>query len=384
MANNWAFLIWIGIAGLLSNIVSGGTHTELVYGKSEPRTTWLWAIIIFLPIAMGAALRTTAEGDTGTYKLLFAACPDMFSQSIDQIKDYILTSDRDKGFVLWEILFKSLLGNNFQLFISVNAVFCATLLVKAYRKFSSDYVISMFLFVAGFEYFQWMFNGMRQFMAVCIALNCMDDIINKRYRRIIIPFIIAASLHMSVLIILPCLFFVQGRAFNRRMMLFIAGVIFVGIILGRTGHLNTIIATLMQSTQYDSVLDEFYTTMDSGTNALRVLVYLVPTLIGIVGLRFIQNANNPVINFCTNMSVISSGIYIVSMFTSAVMIGRLPIYFSIYNYILLPWEINHIFEKRSAKLVMFGLIVCYLAYNYYQVVMVYGQRFNLGFMSLDF
>ena len=379
MANNWAFIIWIGITGLLCNAF-GGKRQELVNGKSEVRTTWFWAIVIFLPVALGAALRTTAEGDTGTYKLMFDSCPSNLSEAIS----YAFCAERDGGYALWEVVFKSVFGNNFQLFIATNALFCAALLVKTYRKFSSSYAISIFLFVAGFEYFQWMFNGMRQFMAVCIALNCIEDIINRRYKRIIIPFIIAASLHMSVLIIIPCLFFVQGKAFNRRMMLFMAGVVFVGAALGRTGQLNEIIAQLMQSTQYDSVLDEFYMTMDAGTNALRVLVYMVPTILGLIGFRYIRQADDPVINFCTNMSVVSAGIYIVSMFTSAIMIGRLPIYFSIYNYILLPWEINHIFEKRSAQLVTAMLVLCYLVYNYYQCVMGYGQSFNLGFLSLGF
>ena len=73
MANNWAFIIWIGITGLLCNAF-GGKRQELVNGKSEVRTTWFWAIAIFIPIALGAALRTTAEGDTGTYKLMFDEC----------------------------------------------------------------------------------------------------------------------------------------------------------------------------------------------------------------------------------------------------------------------------------------------------------------------
>ena len=63
MANNWAFIIWIGITGLLCNAF-GGKRQELVNGKSEVRTTWFWAIAIFIPIALGAALRTTAEGDS--------------------------------------------------------------------------------------------------------------------------------------------------------------------------------------------------------------------------------------------------------------------------------------------------------------------------------
>lgn len=375
MANNWAFIIWIGITGLLCNVF-GGKRQELVNGQWEVRTTWFWAIVFFIPVALGAAMRSVIEGDTGTYKLMFDLCPSSLSDAVS----YAFGAERDCGYALWEVIFKSVFGNNFQFFIGINALFCAVLFVKAYRKFSSSYVISMFLFVAGFEYFQWMYNGMRQFMAVCIALNCMEDMINRRYKRIILPFLIAASLHMSVLIIIPCLFFVQGRAFNKRM-LFMVGVIIVGAVLGRTGRLNEVISRLMQSTQYDSVLDEFYMTMDSGTNGLRVLVYMVPTVLGLIGMRYIRQADDPVINFCANMSAVSAGIYIVSMFTSAIMIGRLPIYFSIYNYILLPWEIDHFFERRSAIFVTGVLVLCYLVYNYYQCVMVYGQSFNLGFLG---
>lgn len=377
MANNWAFLIWLGVTGLLCSQF-GGTRVELTDRGPETRTSWFWAVVMFAPVALGAALRGSYEADTGAYKNMFELAPAAFSEAVEFVAD----SDRDKGYIIWEILFKSIFGDNFQLFIGINAIFCAVLLVMVYRKYSCSYLISMFLFVAGFDYYQWMFNGMRQFIAVCIALACTEDIIKRRYKRIILPFVLAVSMHMSVLIILPCLVFVQGKAFNRRMMLFAGSVVLVGVILGRAGLLNDLIAELMQSTQYDSVLDEFYMTMDSGTNALRVLVYMVPTILAVVGLRFIRHADDPVINFCTNMSVISSGLYIISMFTSAVMIGRLPIYFSIYNYILLPWEIEHIFDRRSAKMVTTMLVLCYLAYNFYQVVMVYGQRFSLGFLSL--
>lgn len=377
MANNWAFIIWIAITAFLCNLCAG-KRKELVMGAYEYRTTWFWAIVIFIPVILGAALRTTAEGDTGTYKMMFDQCPN----DLSQLTDYVFGAERDIGYAFWEIFFKNCISDNFQLFIAVNAVLCSILLVSVYRKLSCSYAITIFLFVAGFEYFQWMFNGMRQFMAVCIALSCTEDIINRQYKRIIIPFVIAALLHMSALIIIPCLFFIQGKAFNKRIILFIVGVVFAGVVLGRTGQLNDIIAELMQSTQYDSVLDEFYITMDSGTNALRVLVYLVPTILAFLGLRYIRQADDPVINFCVNMSVISSGIYIISMFTSAIMIGRLPIYFSIYNYILLPWEIEHFFEKQSAQIVTVGLVVCYLVYNYYQMVGVYGQSFSLGFLSL--
>lgn len=378
MVNNWAFIIWIGITGLLCHAF-GGKRQELVNGKSELRTNWFWAVLIFIPITICSAQRGTWEGDTGTYSLMFQEIPS----DLGAISDVFASAERDKGYPVLELIIKSI-GGTFRQMVTAIAIFSSFAIVSTYRKYSCSYLLSIFLFVAGFEYYQWMFNGMRQFMAVSILLLCTPAIINKQYKKIILPFCIAATLHMSILIVVPCLFIVHGKALNKRVGLFIAGIALVVFTLAQTGKLNDVIMDLMSETQYDSIMREFVETMDGGTSMMRVLVYCVPVAIAILGLQYIRKENDPVINFCVNMSAISMGIYIVSMFTSAVLIGRLPIYFSIYNYILLPWEVKHIFERRSAKLVTGTLAVLYIAYNYYQVAIAYGQPFNLGFFSLGF
>ena len=71
------------------------------------------------------------------------------------------------------------------------------------------------------------------------------------------------------------------------------------------------------------------------------------------------------------MSIISTGLYIISMFTSGIFIGRLPIYFSLYNYILLPWEIENLFTQRSKKIIYIGLIACYIVFYYYQMHIIW-------------
>ena len=49
-------------------------------------------------------------------------------------------------------------------------------------------------------------------------------------------------------------------------------------------------------------------------------------------------------NFVANMSIVSTGLYIISMFTRGTsLLVVSPIYASLYNYILLPWEIDHMF-----------------------------------------
>ena len=376
MSNNWAFLIWIMIVSVFSEMMCG-KRRELVHGNYQVRTTWFWAILFFIPITICSAQRGTWEGDTGTYSLMFQQIPSDFS-AVSEVLD---SAERDKGYPLLELLIKSM-GGTFRQMVTGIAIFSSWAVVSTYRKYSEKYALSIFLFVAGFEYYQWMFNGMRQFLAVSILLLCTPAIIEKKYKHIILPLCIAAFLHMSVLIVVPCLFIVSGKAFNKRVLLSLAVIVAAVLVLARAGTLNELIVDLMSETQYDSIVDEFVETMDAGTNSLRVLVYSVPTIIAIVGLKYIRHENDPVINFCVNMSVISMCIYVVSMFTSAILIGRLPIYFSIYNYILLPWEINHMFEKKSATIVSVMLVIAYLAYNYIQVTVAHGQPFGLGFFSL--
>ena len=126
------------------------------------------------------------------------------------------------------------------------------------------------------------------------------------------------------------------------------------------GKFTNFLDTALSDTQYKNVVSDWKQFEDDGTNPIRVLVYAVPTILSYIGRKIIWIEDNKLVNLCVNMSIISTGLYVVSMFTSGIFIGRLPIYFSLYNYILLPWEIENLFTERSKKLVYIGLIGFYL------------------------
>ena len=86
----------------------------------------------------------------------------------------------------------------------------------------------------------------------------------------------------------------------------------------------------------------------------------------------IQDKLTPIIKLSINMSLVASGLYIISKIVrSGIMLGRLPIYFSMYNFILLPWLINNIFNKEEKRLVYYLMIVLYIAFFYYQMVITW-------------
>ena len=135
---------------------------------------------------------------------------------------------------------------------------------------------------------------------------------------------------------------------------------------------TNILDDMMQETQYANMVSDWTEWDDDGTNALRVVVYAVPTVLSVIGLPYIRAENDPAINFCTNMSIVSTGLYIISMLTSGIFMGRLPIYASLYNYILLPWEIDHMFTRDSARLVKIVMVAAYLGFYYYQMHLTWG------------
>lgn len=339
-------------------------RTEYVCGEKVRRFTPMWAIIVFLPLIIWTGYRGWV-GDTGQYMRSFAEMPFEFSG----IPAYMEAIKKDKGFYFCAAIIKSIIGDKVELYFIIIACVQVYFLAKVYRKYSTNYLISFFLFIASTDYISWMFNGIRQFVAVTITLFAFDYILERKYVKAIIIIVIASLFHQSALLVIPFVFLIQGKAWNKKTLFFIVLIIFaVTFVEQFTGLLDN----MLEETQYTNVVSDWQSWEDDGTNVIRVLVYSIPTILSLIGLRYIRRTDDPIINICTNMSIVSAGFYVVSMFTSGIFIGRLPIYFSLYNYVLLPWEIDNMFEKKSAKILYGMMIVAYLLFYYYQVHLTWG------------
>lgn len=359
---NYYILIWILAMFLLAN-TTNVYEKEIVLGKVEYRANWIFAFITFAPIM----IMTTFRGDMGdsyAYKMMFRNLPDTVSDLIH----YIPTVTKDKGFSFLGGLIKCILGNNDIVYFFVIALIQSIILIFIYRKYSIDYLLSVFLFVASTDYLSWMCNGIRQFMAVVIIFAATELILEKKWTQIILVILLASTMHQSALIMIPIVIIAQGKAWNKRTVMFLIAALIAVVFVDQ---FTNVLDDMMQETQYANMVSDWTMWGDDGTNALRVLVYSVPTILSVIGLRYIRSEDDKIINFCTNMSIVSTGLYIISMFTSGIFIGRLPIFVSLYNYILLPWEVNHIFTERSAKIVGVLMIVAYLVFYWYSVEIIW-------------
>ncbi len=357
-------LIWPAVVAFLYKLSGSKKVPVRVLGKPEPRVSWVWALLLAIPLIIIAAQRGYFA-DTSAYIMSFRNMPD----SLSEIGSYMQTVQKDELFSLASVLIKIFITKNYEVYLGILAAFQMFVLAKIYRKYSTDFFMSMFLFVASTDYLSWMFNGLRQFTAVCIILFAFHFILTKKYLFAIIIILFASFFHGSALLVIPFIFIVQGKAWNKKTLLFLFGVI---IAVSFVEQFTDILDTVLSDTQYKNVVSDWTQGQDDGTNFLRVLVYSVPAIISLYGRNKIQKANDPLINICTNMSIASAGIYVVSMFTSGIYIGRLPIYFSLFSYILLPWEISRIFSKNLSNLITFFLYLCYIGFFCYSVFITWG------------
>ena len=361
MLNIWIILIWITAVSLVY-MMSERYQYVTVNGYKEKRYGKFAAVIMVLPIIYWAGTRGDVA-DTTAYRQGFYDT----SASLGSIPQVIASDSQDKGFTVLNIVLKSIIGNRDVVYFLIIAALCMFCVAYAYQKYSCSFAWSIFLFVISTDVYQWLFNGMRQFIPAAVLFACMGLILKKKYIPLIIIILLVSTVHLSALLMLPCIFIVQGKPWNKKTLLFLIAVILAILYVDR---FTDILETLLANTQYDDVVQQFE--YDDGTNLLRVLVYSVPPALALIGRKQIKKADNPIVNLSINMSIISMGIYIVSMFTSGIYIGRLPIYFSLYNYILLPWELDFLFTKRSSMLLKIAMTSLYLVFCYYQMVVSWG------------
>lgn len=361
LTNYWWLLIWVALGGGLLSIAIPRQQMN-VLGKIEYRWSTLAVTILILPLILWCSLRTNSMiGDTAAYRSSFFAMPT----SISEWPAYLEGVSKDKGFSIFSLFIKSLIGNSDVIYFFIIAAIQMGIVAWLYRKYSCNFLYSLFVFVASTDYISWMNNGIRQFLAVVIILSATSLFLKKKYVPAVIIICIAATMHASALLMIPIVFIVQGKAWNKKTVLLILASIAV---LFAVDQFTDILDIALADTQYSSMVSDWTEWQDDGTNPLRVLVYSLPAIISLVGLKYIREADDPMINFAANASVVTAGLYLISMVTSGIFMGRLPIYTSLYSMgILLPWEIENIFTKDSAKIVYIVSVIGFAFFFYYQM-----------------
>jgi len=204
----WIQLLWLFIGGGLIAFAIP-KRDELVLGKPEIRWRPFAAFFFILPYIIWTGFRGDV-GDTGLYRAIFKNAPS----SLSAIPQYISESSKDVGYSVLTVIFKRIFGNQPQLFFLLIAIVSIVCITVIYRKYSSNFWFSIFLFFVSADYISWLHNGMRQFLVAAIVFATIPLILQRKYIWLIIIIALAATLHLSVIIMIPIILIAQGKAWN--------------------------------------------------------------------------------------------------------------------------------------------------------------------------
>ena len=355
-------LIWLAFMGFLSMLLPVKKTVALDYDNDheQQRYSLIFCIIVMIPLIYWATFRYQWFGDTNQYVRTYLSTPESFTG----LRAYLETVGKDKGFAIFRILCRMVFHDDFRGFFFVIALIQGVCVMLGFRAISPHYMFSMFLFVLGCDYFAWMYNGIRQFLVASILFACAPLLIKKKYVPMILIIVLLYFIHGSDFIWLPFLFIAQGKPWNKKTVAFLLAIIAAVVFLE---EFTDLLGGYMDNSQYAYEKKDLM--QDDGTGWPRIMVYSVPALLSFPYRKKIAEYDSPIINISVNMSIATMGLYIISGFTSGIYIGRLPIYFSLFNYVLLPWEIKHLFAEGTRQII---IVMCFLLYAIFFYVQMHG------------
>lgn len=338
---------WIALIAFLRYLSYGGRNVP-------EKTSLFTAVAVFAYIIFWVGMRS-GVADTATYIYGFERTKTGFFEIISEL---FSSESKSPGFNAFNVFFKTYISTDYHWWLMTIAIVTGVLVMMALYKKSENFLLSSYLFMTMLTFF-WMLNGMRQFIAVSIIFYFFPLIEQRKMFKFFIVVLLAALIHYTALIMIPIYFIVTAKPWSLQIFVFVIALMVAVVFIE---PLMASMESAMSDTAYGGHFAQFEE--DDGVNPVRVAVALVPVVISIWKWKKIESMNNVYINILVNMSLVTAGVYLIGVFTSGIMIGRLPIFTEVGNLILIPFLLKNCFEPNEKKFMYPACIVGYFLFFY--------------------
>lgn len=365
----WA-IFWGCISELTAKVVKIGNECY------ERRVNIFLAFVTFSAVIFFAGLRS-GVADTLTYIKMYNDLQVGFYNIIDVLKE----SDQP-GFILLSIFIKTYISQDFNVWFFIIASISGLCIMYGIYRYSENFGMSAFLFMASCN-FSWMFNGIRQYLVVSILFAFTFLIEERKFIKYCILVFILTTIHKTAIVMIPIYFLAIKKPWHKTTLIIIVGILFCMIFADKFLNMFT---EVMENSSYSEGYQEI-SKIDDGVNIITIFISLIPVLISFIFRKQLQIEKNvSVMDIATNMSILAVCIYIISKITrSGVLVGRMAIYFTTYNLILLPWLIDKSFDINEKRLIKYIMVICYLVLFYYQLNIAWeGLEYTSKILNLKY
>ena len=328
--------------------------------KAEKSISLFWALVSVSLLVFFVAERSDYN-DTTAYILSFNST----NATIDLKELFGGTGTESIGFNFLTVFFKKYISTDYNAWFAFLAIFQAGAIVSLYYKYSCNYFMSMYLFIASTS-FMWMQGGIRQFTAACLILYFFNFVIERKIIGFAIVVYLAYTIHDTAILWVPIYFIVRYKPFSRRIWFFVVITVLAFFFIT---EFTSFMDSSLEGTDYEgygATITNYQN--DDGVNPIRMLISAVPPAISLWRWKHIKERTNPMINICINMGTAAAGVNLLGVVTSGILVGRIPIYFTPVNFITIPWLMKYAFEGKIQKFMIAATYILYFAYFMYDMV----------------
>lgn len=255
----------------------------------------------------------------------------------------------EPGFKLLCILCRCIYDSPITFFV-LSSVIIIVPCVLAIKKRCDTFCLGMILFVL--LVFVDTFGAIRQYMAAAIILTSLGYIEEKKFWKFVMIVFIAASFHMTALIMIPLYFLLTQKVSFKNMIFIILGSIVLR-------YSYDTIFSIIGAYKDDEIV--MYSYMTSSVNIFRVLVAFAPI---VLVLLMPKGKKSPRENTAINIVLINAALMYATM--DSAYLARANIYMVAFFPIVIP-EIMKRYSKKMYFIIGLIMVTCYFFYWIYGI-----------------
>ncbi len=260
------------------------------------------------------------------------------------------------GFLSIIYLFNKV-GLSFEIFIFLFCAFSVSLKAYVIKKISPYPIISLLLYFTFFFLLDDM-GAIRRGFACSLIFLAYYFIFSKRYLVSSFLILLASSIHLTVLIVIPFLLFI-GKKINLKLFLFLlAGSIFLGI--GFEKLFSSLVAIDSQFLAIQKIISYSEEQYFSETNVYEIGLFLRILLILILFKNYNKLVFAPNFKQMLNLYIVS--VFVLVVFSKLTVFSSVVIYFKIFEILLVPLLINSMKRRTRVFLVIF-----FVSYSFFSL-----------------
>lgn len=366
----WSMLLWVPFVYIIYRAAyrKNKITPENINIDSQKNEVFplLFAVIIFAYFTFWIGMRGYIM-DTGQYISSFNSIPTVFSEAWAEI-DW---EGKAPGWDIFNAFFKCFVSKDYTWWLMTVAVISMISIMIPLRKYSCDFFFSSFIFIA-LTTFTWPMNGMRQFVCVAILFACCSLIKDGKFVKFAVIVLLLSTIHYTSLLMLPIYFVAKSKPWQMRIFVFIIAIALVCIFAEPL--FEGLEDNVLSNTAYAGATAQFEN--DDGVNPLRALFFCVFPLLAYIRRKSLEEyyEDYPMLPIAINMSLVAAMLNIVGIFTSGILIGRLPIYCSVYNMILIPYILKYGFNDKDRTFARIGIVAMMMVMFYMECPSAYHSE----------